>query len=196
MSNDTSTKKEVNNFCGGIQVLFQKAQEICNSDQVISSAEQLEELEQKVGDLTDQLQAVIIEKRLQSSLDSEEVRETEADLVANLPWKLKNKGLRDVVITLRCGVTIVVRVPYYVGKKKHKKRGNGLYPGLVILGINDHCTPGLASEIAMTVSAMDSFEEAQANLSQQGIFLDVKTIQNIQVCTASQTHAESRVSGV
>ena len=85
LSNDTSTKKEVNNFCGGIQVLFQKAQEICNSDQVISSAEQLEELEQKVGDLTDQLQAVIIEKRLQSSLDSEEVRETEADLVANLP---------------------------------------------------------------------------------------------------------------
>ncbi|MDL1979690.1 MAG: hypothetical protein LWX52_16680, partial [Deltaproteobacteria bacterium] len=97
MSNDPSTKKEVNGFCSAIQALFQKAQEICNSDQIISSAEQLEELEQKVGDLTDQLQAIIIEERLQSSLDSEEVRETEADLVANLPWKLKNKGLRDVV---------------------------------------------------------------------------------------------------
>jgi len=41
MSNDSSTKKEVDDFCGGIQALFQKAQEICNSDQVISSAEQL-----------------------------------------------------------------------------------------------------------------------------------------------------------
>ncbi|MBC2696513.1 MAG: hypothetical protein HF982_14805 [Desulfobacteraceae bacterium] len=47
------------------------------------------------------------------------------------------------------------------------------------MGIHDHCTPGLASEIAMTAAAMDSFEEAQANLSQQGIFLNVKTIQTI-----------------
>ena len=81
-SNDSSTTKKVNGFCGGIQALFQKAQEICNSDQVISSAEQLEKLEQKVCDLADQLQAIIIEERLQSSLDSEEVREIEADLVA------------------------------------------------------------------------------------------------------------------
>ena len=44
MSNDTNTKKEVNGSCGAIQALFQKVQEICNSDQVISSAEQLEEL--------------------------------------------------------------------------------------------------------------------------------------------------------
>lgn len=180
MSNDPSRKKESNGFCGAIQALFQQAQEICNSNQVISSAEQLEELEQKVCDLTDQLQAVIIEERLQSLLDSEEARKTEADLVANLPWKLRNNGFREVVITLRCGVTVVVRVPYYVGiKKKHKKRGSGLCPGLVVLGIHDHCTPGLASEIAMTVSAMDSFEEAQANLSQRGIFLNVKTIQRI-----------------
>ena len=128
MSNDPITKKEVNGSCGAIQALFQKAQDICNSDQGISSAEQLEKLEQKVCDLTDQLQAIIIEERLQSSLDSEDVREAEADLVFNLPWKLKNKGLRDVAITLRCGVTIIVSIPYYVGKKKHKKRGNGLYP--------------------------------------------------------------------
>ncbi|MBC2695744.1 MAG: hypothetical protein HF982_10815 [Desulfobacteraceae bacterium] len=59
MPNDQNTKKEINVFCGAIQALFQKAQEICNSDQVISSAEQLEKLEQKVGDLTDQLQAII-----------------------------------------------------------------------------------------------------------------------------------------
>ena len=75
MSNDPNTKKEVNGSYSAIQAIFQKAQEICNSDQVVSSAEQLEELEQKVGDLTDQLQAIIIEERLQSSLDSEEVRE-------------------------------------------------------------------------------------------------------------------------
>ena len=53
MSNDSSTSKKVNGFCGGIQALFQKAQEICNSYQVISSAEQLEKLEQKVCDLAD-----------------------------------------------------------------------------------------------------------------------------------------------
>ncbi|MDL1975894.1 MAG: hypothetical protein LWX55_14190, partial [Deltaproteobacteria bacterium] len=99
MSNDPNTKKDANGFCSAIQAIFQKAQAIYNSDQVISSAEQLEELEQKIGDLTDQLQAIIIEEQLQSSLDSEEVRKTEADLVVNLPWKLKNKGLRDVVIT-------------------------------------------------------------------------------------------------
>ena len=188
MSNDPRRKKESNGFCGAIQALFQKAQEICNSDQLISSAEQLEELEQKACDLADQVQAVIIEERLQSSLDSEEARKREADLVANIPGKLKNNGLRDVVITLRCGVTVVVSVAYYVGiKKKHKKRGNGLYPGLVMLGIHDHCTPGLASEIAMTVSAMDSFEEAQANLSQRGIFLNVKTIQRIVYKWAQRT---------
>ena len=93
MSNDQNAKKEISSFCGAIQALFQKAQEICNSDQVISSAEQLEELEQKACDFADQLQAVIIEERLQASLDSEEIRKTEADLVANLPWKLKNNQM-------------------------------------------------------------------------------------------------------
>jgi len=37
MSNDPNTKKEINGSCRAIQVLFQKAQEICKSDQVVLS---------------------------------------------------------------------------------------------------------------------------------------------------------------
>ena len=73
MSNDPNTKKEINGSCCAMQLLFQKAIEIYKSDQVVSSAEQLEKPEQKVCDLTDQLQAIIIEERLRVHFTTKEI---------------------------------------------------------------------------------------------------------------------------
>ncbi len=70
MSNDPNTKKvTVHGFFNELYLASYGLSRY-NSDQVISSAEQLEKLEQKVCNLANKLQAVIIEERLQSSLDS------------------------------------------------------------------------------------------------------------------------------
>jgi hypothetical protein len=60
---------------------------------------------------------------------------------------------------------------------------------LILLGIHDHCTPGLASEVSLTTVVMSSFEEAETALADRGICLDVSTIRNITVRFAARSKA-------
>jgi hypothetical protein len=57
------------------------------------------------------------------------------------------------------------------------------------LGIHDHCTPSLASEVSLTTVVMSSFEEAETALGDRGICLDVSTIRNITVRFAARSKA-------
>ncbi len=51
-----------------------------------------------------------------------------------------------------------------------------MFPGLFILGIYDHLTPGLASEICLMATIASSFQEASQIMSDRGISIDAKTI--------------------
>jgi hypothetical protein len=74
---------------------------------------------------------------------------------------------------------ITLKVTYYVRNCDKNKHNKGLYPGLILLGIHNHCTPGLASEVSMLSAALCSFEEARQMLSNRGCSLNIKTVRNI-----------------
>ena len=59
---------------------------------------------------------------------------------------------------------------------------------MILLGVHDRCTPGLASEVSLTTVAMSSFEEAEKALSERGICLDVSTIKNITIRFAARAN--------
>jgi hypothetical protein len=50
---------------------------------------------------------------------------------------------------------------------------------LVLLGIYDRCTPGLAAEVSLLVTAMGSLAEAQQALASQGKELAIKTVRTL-----------------
>jgi hypothetical protein len=200
----TTIKENANtltNAPAAILSLFEAAADICNDNQVLESAQDLENFEQQVHNLTAQLQAVLVENKIQQSLDSEQLKDQSADLIKSIPRKTKNNGPRDVYIMTESGIIVKVTVVYYTTKKKGrgKKRNAGLYPGLLLLGIYDRCTPGLISEIGQTVAALGSFEEAQQALANQGVVLDVKTISDIAYRMAARArqlqHADAATYG-
>ena len=63
---------------------------------------------------------------------------------------------------------------------------------MILLGIHDHCTPLLASEVSLIAVAMSSFEEAGMMLADRGICLDVSTIKNIAMRFAARAKAVQR----
>ena len=64
---------------------------------------------------------------------------------------------------------------------------------MTLLGIYDHCTPVLASDVSLTTVAMSSFEEAGKALADRGIGLDVSTIRNITIRFAARAKASQRI---
>ena len=82
-------------------------------------------------------------------------------MVSNLsPWAL-NGTLEDQASLSARGTLITVVVTYFRRKgteKRAGKRNRGVYAGLVLLGICDHCMPGLASEISVLAALMGSLE--------------------------------------
>ena len=60
------------------------------------------------------------------------------------------------------------------------------------MGIHDHCTPKLASEVSMATVSMSSFEESAKTLADRGIDLDVDTIRRITIRFAERAKAAQR----
>ena len=90
-----------------------------------------------------------------------------------------NKGLVVVHVRFCEGTTLPLEVSYWARKGAAGRRGKGLYPELYLLGIHDHCTPLLASEIAQAAAALCSLEEARHMMESRGCLLDIKTVRNI-----------------
>lgn len=148
----------------------------------ISSPEELEKLEQEIFELTNQLGALVLQQKVQESLDSEEQQKKEAVFIKNCPKRMKSDGFETVKITTAGGCSIRVRTRYYIrscdrrrGKKKHK----GVYAGLILLGIHDRCTPGLTAMVSVWAALLSSFEEVRQVLLEQGVILGVKVIRKL-----------------
>jgi len=199
MTTATQTLNNVDSTPAALNAILATANEIWNDDQALKSAQDLEDFEQQVQDLAAQLQAVLVEKKIQDSLDSEELQDQCAELIWQLPCKIRNNGYREIYITTKSGIVVKVTTVYYTSKKKgkgrKKKRNAGLYPGLLLLGVHDRCTPGLISEIGQTVASLGSFEEARHALAGQGVVLDVKTISDIAYRMAARARALQKSDG-
>ena len=89
---------------------------------------------------------------------------------------MRDQGIRPVTLRLTGGQQVVVKTNYFSCNEHTARRGKGLYPGLLLLGIHHRCTPALADRVAQLSAAMASFEEAQEQLRYQGIHLSVITI--------------------
>ena len=135
----------------------------------------MEALERRIVEATDKLAGALVAQKVQTSIHSEELNDEATRLVKTYPKKMKNHGIRDVTIRPSRGKPFKVKT-YFSQKVKGKKNRTGFYMELILLGIHEHCTPGLASEVSLTTVVMSSFEEAETALADRGICLDISTI--------------------
>ena len=123
--------------------------ELENDPQITATPEELEALEKALLKQTHELCGQIVEKHIQHAIDSEEVGQAQREILQAMPYKMKDKGKEKVRLRTCCGFEVSVHVSYFTrkGNRRGKRRYAGLYPGLLVLGIHDRCTPGLAAEI-------------------------------------------------
>jgi len=100
-----------------------------------------------------------------------------------------HKGRRQTTVQLTGGATLRVRTPYMLPVKKKKrgkkrrqgsrgKGGAGIFPALRSAGIAAGVTPALCEE-ATLAALNNTFDEAAASLSRQGIPLSAKRVRTI-----------------
>ena len=166
-----------------------------SSPQIATTPEQLEEVERDLRNRANELCGLIVEKQIQHSLDSEKGREAQRQIVQAYPYKMVDKGKEAVRLRTYCGFEISVRVSYFTRKARRwgKKRYPGLYPGLLVLGIHERCTPGLASEISLLAGMLGSLEEARQVLAERGIELNIKVVRRIAYRFAERARTAQRV---
>jgi hypothetical protein len=166
-----------------------------NNPQLRTTTEALEELETDLRKHANELCGLVVEKQIQHSIDSEEGREAQRQIIQAHPYKMVDKGKEEVRLRTYCGFEVTVRVSYFTrkGNRRGKKRYPGLYPGLLVLGIHERCTPGLASEISMFAGMLGSLEEARQVLAERGIDLNIKTVRRIAYRFAERARTAQRV---
>ncbi|MCP4020405.1 MAG: hypothetical protein GY729_01065, partial [Desulfobacteraceae bacterium] len=163
-----------------IQEIFYNLQRFLTAAGTIKTAAELEKMENVIVKMTDRLASLLICQQIQSALDSDHIKEEARKLIMCFPKPMMNNGKQDVKIKPRRGGEIIISVTYHVRKgKAGKKKRNGCYAGLLLLGINERCTPGLTSEVSMMAAAMGSLDEARKMLEERGIKLDIKTLRSL-----------------
>ena len=180
MSDELGSRIYCEEYRQRIQAQLEKIAAFAETDHVVSNAEELETLEREVRQLTDHLGGLLVGQQLQQTLSSEALQVDEAALVRDWPKRLTSDGLVKVTIRTQQGLSCEVRTRYYRRKgRSGAKRGQGLYPGLALLGIRDRCTPGLVSEVSQLTAILGSLDEARAVLFDRGVVLNVKTVRAI-----------------
>ena len=160
---------------------FLEIEWIMRKKHVITDAATLEDVEKEIIKATDRLSGKLLAHKIQQTLDSPQLKEEVPELVKACAKNMKNQGPREVKIRPLRGEPVTVETSYYSPKekKKGKKKRVGFYPSLELLGIHDHCSPCLASEIGTLSTVVGSFNEAQQILKDRGVELEVKTIQRV-----------------
>jgi hypothetical protein len=139
-----------------------------------------EAIEREASGLSSQLSDLLVAAQVQVALCSAELRAEEEALVKAYPKKVRSAGWREVELRVTHGYPVKVKARYFSRRPaRGRKRAKGCYPGLVLLGIYDHSTPGLAAEVSLMVTAMGSLAEAQQALASQGKELDIKTVRTL-----------------
>jgi len=140
----------------------------------------LEAIEREASGLSRQLSDLVVAAQVQVALCSAELRAEEEALVKAYPKKLRSAGWREVEVRCTSGHAVKVKARYFSRRPaRQRKREKGCYPGLVLLGIYDHATPGLAADVSLMVTALGSLAEAQQALASQGKELDIKTVRTL-----------------
>ena len=108
------------------------------------------------------------------------------------------KGRKNVQVRTRGGITIELFPRYYRRScdRRKGKRYKGMYAGLLLLGIHDQCTPGLAAMVSAYSALLSSFEEVRQVLCDHGITLDVKVIRKLAYRYAERGRAAQQAGQI
>ena len=162
---------------------------------VIRTAEDFKSLERAIAALTNRLSALLVAEATQAALDDSENRRQARSLAQGAGHTIKDQGRRDVTLQTTCG-QIIVRVTYFSRNCDRSKAGKGMYPMLLLWGVQDRCTAAIASEISKLVAMLGSLQEVEQVLSDRGQPLDFKTIRTIAYRFATRARAAQRVGNL
>lgn len=180
-----------------IQVANEQMLKIIARTDKLSNEQDLEKLELEVQSLMRELGDLIVAQKVQQHVDEDAAfRASAIELSHQFRKVLVNKGRVFVQIRFSGGTTISLNVAYWAKKGAGGRRGKGLYPELYLLGIHDHCTPLLASEIAQAAAALCSFEEARHMMESRGCALNIKTVRNVTKRFASRARLGQKADPV
>jgi hypothetical protein len=178
---------------GQLQLLRAQWDELGQQDIRLSSPADLMAFEQRLHNLTQQMHALRMAQTVQAAVDSPQLRQATRLLLRSYPRHLKNQGPRPVSLHFAQGPAVVVWLPYSsLGRTHSGRRSKGCYPTLLLLGIYDHCSPSLVSDLAELAALLGSFREAQTLLRQRGITLSVNTLRTIAYQYAQRVRAAQK----
>ena len=165
---------------------------------LVQSPEELEKLEQKIRNLTEELAALISGRQIQHSLDSEQMQEAQSKLVAEWPHRLKNHASEGVWIRTASGYEIWIKARYFrrKGNRSGKRRYRGFYLGLLLLGINERCTSGFGAEVSLLAAMLGSLAEARDVLAERGVRIDIKVLRRITYRFSERARLTQNVKGL
>src|SRR4051812_27900400 len=178
-----------------IQDVQQQIETRRRSGRVIRTAEDFKSMERAIAALTDRLSALLVAEATQAALDDSENRCRARSFAQGAGHTFKDQGRRDVTLETTCG-PILVRVTYFSRNCDRRKAGKGMYPMLLLWGVQDHCTAAVASEVSKLVAMLGSLEEVEQVLSDRGRPLDFKTIRMIAYRFAARARAAQRAGGL
>jgi len=161
-----------------------------------ATAEQLAERERELKRLTDRLQGLLMARQLQLHLGSEEARKAEQQCAQSSGKKMKYFGYREVRICFLGGVEVRLLARYYARSEQRATKGKGAFFSLLLLGIHNHCSPALASEVAKLAAAMNSLDDTQVQLEQMGVKLTKKQIAAIAYSFSQRARLTQRIQGM
>jgi len=170
--------------------------QLLNDGPLFATAEELVQREHEFKRLTDRLQGLYVARQFQLRLASEELHKTERQCANGDGKRMKNHGYREVKILFLGGLEIKLWVRYFARNQARADKGKGVYFGLLLLGVHDRCSPGLASEVAKLAAAMNSLEDAKVQLEQMGVKLSKKQIGEIAYAFSRRARLTQQTQGM
>ena len=178
-----------------IQDVQQQIETKRRDGRMIRTAEDFKSLERAIAALTNRLSALLMAEATQVALDDSENRRQARSLAQGAGHTIKDQGRRDVTLRTTCG-QVIVRATYFSRNCDRSKASKGMYPMLLLWGVQDRCTAAIVSEISKLVAMLSSLEEVEQVLSDRGRPLDYKTIRTIAYRFATRARAAQRVGAL
>lgn len=87
-----------------LEVIKQEIEELQSSQRVVTSPEELVQLEREIRRLTERLASALLGQKVQECLDTAEVQEKEQEMVKSHPKRLKSEGKKRSRYVPRLGI--------------------------------------------------------------------------------------------
>ena len=163
---------------------------------LISTPSDLADRERAIKKLTDRLQGLLTARQVQRTLASEERRQVEQKCTTSNGKKMKYYGYREVTFRFLGGLEIKLWARYYARNQNRADKCRGAFFGVLLLGIQHHCTPALASAVARLAAGMNSLEDAKMQLEQMGISLSKKDVGEIAYVFSQRARMAQKAQGM